>query len=269
MKNKVLIFLAALLVFALIFSTFGVYAESTRVTPGLQRVADNAGLLSEEEKAALESALERICEGLQFDIVIVTTNSIEGKGGTEYADDFFDYGGYGYGGNYDGCLLLIDMESREFWISTCGRGTGAISDREMRNLESSVSEYLSSGNYYNAFLFFSYDVEDLVKGEKTYSKSKNGFDPETLFKNLGFGAIAGLIVALIVVSILKSQMKSVKSKPSASDYFVNGSLVLTNSYDRFVGSYVTRVRIKDDSSGSSSTHRSSSGRVHGGGGGRF
>ncbi len=271
-KNTVKL-LSAILVLIMI-SGVCVFAsgDGECVNPYLARVVDGASVLDESERENLESIIGGIREKYKFDIVIVTTTDLGGKNEMEYADDYYDYTGYGYGSDYDGCLLLLYLgEYNAYWISTEGYGIKAINDRDISNLGEDIVSDLASGNYYDAFRTFSYDVRDLVSESKNGSgKSSSGMNLESLPANLGIGAVVGLIIALIVISVLKAQLKSVRPQPSAGDYFVNGSLMLTGSYDRFVGSYVTRVRIKDDSSsGSSSTHRSSSGRVHGGGGGRF
>ena len=84
----------------------------------LPRLVDDAGLLSQSEKYNLISSLDSISENRQLDVVVVTKNSLAGKTVEQYADDFFDYNGYGYGENDDGILLLPSMETREWAIST-------------------------------------------------------------------------------------------------------------------------------------------------------
>ena len=59
------------------------------------RLADQEELLTTEEQEELLARLDEISERQQCDVVIVTVASIEGKTATEYADDYFDYQGYG------------------------------------------------------------------------------------------------------------------------------------------------------------------------------
>ena len=63
----------------------------------LPRLVDKAGLLNESEASNVLSKLDTISEELKFDVIVVTVNSLDGKTPTQYADDFFDYNGYGYG----------------------------------------------------------------------------------------------------------------------------------------------------------------------------
>ena len=84
-----------------------------------------------------------------------------------------------------------------------------------------------------------------------------------------FGVAA--VVALIIVSIMKSSLKTVKSQRSAVNFIVEGSMKLTENRDTFLYKNVTkRAKPKNNSHrGGSSTHRSSSGRSHGGSRGKF
>ena len=41
----------------------------------------------------------------------MTAGSLNGKTATKYADDYFDYNGYGLGNEKDGILLLISMKN--------------------------------------------------------------------------------------------------------------------------------------------------------------
>lgn len=84
------------------------------------RLADQEELLTTEEQEELLARLDEISERQQCDVVIVTVASIEGKTATEYADDYFDYQGYGYGEKSDGILLLVGMKERVWAISTHG-----------------------------------------------------------------------------------------------------------------------------------------------------
>ncbi|MDR1560450.1 MAG: TPM domain-containing protein, partial [Clostridiales bacterium] len=60
-----------------------------------ERVYDGAGLLSAEQIGELKSAINNIIDEYNFDVVIVTVNSLDGKTPEAYADDYFDYNGFG------------------------------------------------------------------------------------------------------------------------------------------------------------------------------
>ncbi|MBM6837148.1 TPM domain-containing protein [Clostridium saudiense] len=61
-----------------------------RVNAELKRVVDRASLFSSEEIVSLENSINDISTRYEMDIVIVTTDDVEGKSSRDYADDFFD-----------------------------------------------------------------------------------------------------------------------------------------------------------------------------------
>lgn len=50
----------------------------------------------------------------------MTEESINGAEPMDYADDYFDYKGYGMGEDKSGILFLVTMSERKFWMSTHG-----------------------------------------------------------------------------------------------------------------------------------------------------
>ena len=49
------------------------------------------------------------------------------------------------------------------------------------------------------------------------------------------------MIALIITGIMRGQMKTVRMKPDAADYMVNGSLQITRSNDVFLYHQVTKT----------------------------
>ena len=209
----------------------------------MPRLVDGADLLSDSEEAELLSMLDEISARQMLDVVIVTTNTLEGKSAMAYADDFFDYNGYGFGSSYDGVLLLVSMEDRDWWISTSGYGITAFTDYGITCLSDQF----------------------LPRNGTPFDVGSEPFDPGSSFL---IAAVIGLIAALIVVSSMKAQLKSVRQQ-NAGSYLKDGSFQLTESREMFLYRNVHRTVKQESSSGGSSTHRSSSGRSHGGGGGKF
>ena len=76
-----------------------------------------------------------------------------------------------------------------------------------------------------------------------------------------------IITAMIIMMILCSQLKSVKMEKGAVNYVRPGSMNVTQSRDSYLYSTVSRTAKPKDSG--SSTHTSSGGGTHGGGGRSF
>lgn len=258
MKKRNLIFVL-ILVFCVASLVTG-FAYSDRELPLL---VDDADLLSDSEEKTINSKLERISEQHECEVAIVTVDSLNGKTPTEYADDFFDYNGYGYGANDDGILLLVSMEDRDVAISTHGFAIKVFTDARQDDMYDEFLPYLSSGNYRKAFSTFADLCDELLAQA---SAGTPFFSGTRLIVSLGIG----VVFALIITGIMKGKLKSVRFQPAASSYVRRDSLRMNVSRDLFLYSRLDRrAKPKDTGSSGSSTHRSSSGRTHGGSSRKF
>ncbi len=264
-------------------------------------VVDEADLLTDYEEATLTSELEGLSEELSVEIAVVTVNTTGRKSAMEYADDFYDANGYGYGNNDDGVLLLVNMGEREWWITTHGSCENWLSDGVLYTIENSFIDYLSGGDYYYAFSTYASVSGDYIRAAQNGSYLETddvydydygydydydydyGYDYEEKSTPMDFilpSIVAGFIISFIMVSIMKGGMNTVRMQSGASEYIVNGSLNVTSQSDNYLYRNVVRTpRQTNHSSGTRSggsisrssggSHRSSSGRSHGGRGGRF
>jgi uncharacterized protein len=91
-------------------------------------VVDSGDLLTSDEEAELNRLIQTLRTELQLEIVIVTTYGTDGKNIQQYADDFYDVNGYGYGDTNSGILLVLDMKGREWYMSTCGEAIYIFTD---------------------------------------------------------------------------------------------------------------------------------------------
>ena len=239
----------------------------------LSRLMDDADLLTDSEETSLLSQLDNISENQEMDIVVVTTDSLEGYTPQEYADNVFDYCGYGIGENRDGLLLLVSIEDNDWHISTSGYAITAFTDAGREYMSEQFLPYLSDGEYYKAFSTYADLCDQFITQAKTDEPYDVGDLPKEPFKiwfNVLIALGIGFVFAIIVVLYMKSKLKSVRFQPAASSYVRNGSMNVTQSGDFFLYSHLDRrARPKDNDSGGSSTHTSSSGSTHGGGGGKF
>ena len=237
------------------------------------RVSDGANLLTDQQSDSLRSQIYNVIGRHGFDVVIVTVDSLNGIIPRNFADNYYVYNRFGFGNDYDGVLFLVAMEEREFHTSTNGRGISVLTDARVNEINDRVVSYLSDGDYYRAFSLFISLVDGFLVNPPSDSPVSHPSDSPNLFGRLAGVWIAALIIALIIVFSMKSKLKTARSKPLAHDYVVPGSFRLSYNSDVFVNSHVTKVpRPKDTGSsggGGSTVHTGSSGRMHGGGGGRF
>lgn len=246
----------------------------------LPRLVDMADLLSDSEESDLSDMLDEISERQQVDIVVVTVDSMEGETAMVYADDFYDYNGYGFGNDHDGVLLLISMEEREWYISTCGYGITAITDAGREYISELFVSDLSAGDYAAAFTNFASLCDDFITQAKTGEPYDVGNLPDDAVFEPVWGLLValavGFVISLIATGIMRGQLKSVHSQYTANNYIKQGSMQLTKKNDLYLYKHIDRRKKAESSSSSSShssggsrTHTSSSGSRHGGGGGKF
>ena len=221
----------------------------------LPLLVDQADLLTTREERLLQAYLEQLSEEMSCEIAVLTVTSLGGKSAQAYADDFYDDNGYGYGPGDDGLLLLVAIQERSWAITTYGTAHRALGNRDLDRIEDAMLSDLSAGKH--GIPEPSADAREGVLGE--------AFDwKETLV----IAVIVGFVLALITVTVMKGNLKSVRPKNEAAAYVIPNSLDLHISHDRFLYRNVRRVRIDSSSSGGG-THRSSSGRSHGGRSGRL
>lgn len=244
-------------------------------------VFDEAWLMTESEISELNAQIHSMKEKTDWDIFAVTTNDAQGKSSMEYADDFYDMR---TAEDSDGILVLIDMDNREIYISTCGNAIRYLTDQRIENILDDGFYYVSNGDYFRclsamlesaAYYYeagipenqYNYDVETGAVSEyRTLTWME-------VVPVLLLSAGAGLAIYFIVV-------RSYRMHGGRNDYpyMKYGKVDLIDYEDRFINQSVTHHRIQTNhggggghrsSGGRSSVHRSSSGRSHGGGGRRF
>lgn len=255
----------------------------------LPLLVDDAGLLTAGEASRLNAALEEISLRQEVDIAVITVPSLpDGYDAQGYADDVFDYYGYGYGSSDDGILLLLTMSEREWAVSTYGYGITAFPDAVIDLIMDDCLYYISDGAYFSGFSCFAQLCDQYISDAKngyTYDDAMaiiGGADGPTAIAVTGgipFALPASLILAFIVsgiiVGVWKNELNTVNKQSGAAEYAKHDSICVTLSRDLFLYRNVRRVRRQTEQPnrsgyrGGGSVHRSSSGRSHGGRSGGF
>ncbi|MBQ8359126.1 MAG: TPM domain-containing protein [Oscillospiraceae bacterium] len=228
------------------------------------KVIDDAGLLTASEVRKLDEIAQKIAETYSIDAVIVTVETLGFKTAQDYADDYFDYNGYGAGSNDSGVLLLIAIEEREWYVCTHADGNEALTYNEIGDLGDEMYDYLSFGDYYGAFTVYLDFLESEFEHYRTF---EDHLTFRTVALRLLMALLIGAAIAGIALLIMRSKMNTARQQSGAGSYMVSGSYDLYRCQDFFLYSQTTRTLKQQNHS--SSTHRSSSGRSHGGRGGRF
>lgn len=296
--RKCRLFLPVLLMVLLVLGTCPLWAAPPKVN-------DQAGLFTAAEITAIESSAAQLTEKLSMDVVVVTTKDTKGKSSQAYADDFYDQNGYGIGSEADGVLLLINMQDREVYISTCGQTIRYLTDDRINSILDVIYADLGEGKYAKAVNSFMTELDFYVGlgiPQNQYNQDENGvISPNEASPNvvtpqekpMSPGQKLAIYLAIscaaggIVVGIMAAANRG-HSTTNQNTYLENKALNILSRQDRHINTNVTYEVIQTNngnsssssahrsssgssssSSGRSSTHSSSSGTSHGGGGRKF
>lgn len=260
-------------------------AENSAAIPSerqLPLVVDTAGVIDPAYVQQLNAKAESISAEYKCEVAAAIVNTTGSTAPQAFADDFYDYNGYGYGSGDDGIILVVAVEDRTFAISTYGSAGYSFTDYGQQYMDQKYIPYLKNadwGGAANAYLdvcaeLLEYERKNGISYDISYEESESNVLGSVLVSLL-----AGFGFAFFPISSMKKKMHNVRKQTDASDYMRNGSFRLDRRYDRYITSNVTRTPIPRDNnnnngnrlggSGGSSFHTSSSGRSHGGHSGSF
>jgi len=257
-----------------------------------QRVFDQAELLEPGEEVQLEQQIAGLRGRMKMDVVLVTTADAQGKSARDYADDFYDQGGFGTRKDLSGVLCLIDMDNRELYVSTCGTMIRFLTDERIESMLDHAYECIVQQDYPGTAESF---LEDIAYWyEKGIPGGQYNYDTETgkisryrsitlLEAVIALAVAAGLAGAVCLNVKKEYAMKEDRSR--AANYLLayraNAHFVMQDQKDLLLNSFVNQSLIPQaqprgggfsggrGTGGRSSTHTSGGGRTHGGGGRRF
>ncbi|MGN0703773.1 MAG: TPM domain-containing protein, partial [Lentihominibacter sp.] len=213
------------------------------------RLVDEAELLTDDEESSLADKLDAVSDKWQCDVAIVTVDSLGSKTATEFADDYFDYNGYGYGDNDDGIMLVISMENRDWAITTHAFGIEAFTDAGQEYIMNKVTPPLGNESYSGAFSIFADQCDVFLEKARAGEPYDSHNLPKESHAKLYIlwiipCLIAGAIVAFVLTIKEKKSLKSVMKKAGAREYI--GKVKLNEKHDRFLYRNLDKVLIHDD-----------------------
>ncbi len=140
------------------------------------RVVDRADIFTDEEESSMAARLSKLKDEICCDLVILTDKSTHGRERRDYAADFFDYGGYGWGYDYEGACLFIcmDPDDRGWWVANSGAKAVPMYTEEIANLmDDALYEYMKAGEYAKG-------VNDWITNYATFYTKGYPFAPDWL-----------------------------------------------------------------------------------------
>lgn len=283
----------------LVMGSMAVWADQTGAVSGQPRIFDQAGLFSETEIIQLEEKIAQCRKSTKMDVVIVSAYADGERSAEEYADDYYDYGGFGVGKKASGVLLLYYMDGPgqpggECYISTAGTMINMLTDERIESILDDVYGDLGNRDFAGAAEHFLEDVKAYVKegvesGQYTYDRDTGEivrYHSIRLYEVAIAMVIAGILAGSVCLDIKKRYAMKQSSREvsnSLQAYRADCAFHFSVAGDKMVNKYVRSVPIPrntssgdggrghsgSSSAGRSTIHTSSSGSSHGGGGRRF
>lgn len=217
-------------------------------------VIDDCGVLSNDEIDNLENHLSETSKtlGVDFNIAVLITDQTNKSNVMDYADVYQENL---FGINSNSILYLINMNDGYDWITTSGIAIKYYPDKTINYiLQSTSGTYLKTDNmdFYGAINKF----DKLLISEK-----KGNFNIVLLIISL----IIGIVISAIICGIIANRYKF-HASTSAEIYAKSndGSIEFTRREDRFIRTFTSKTEIPQNDG--TSTHTSSGGGTHGGGG---
>lgn len=259
MKRMTAIFFALILVFSIALIPAGAAGTHSAL------LDDSADKLSPQEEATLTAKITQVSNNCECNVafVIVNENDLANAefthNGTpeDYAKCYYNHT---FGVNQDGVIvsLVISQTPGNNALSIYGTGKceKRLSNKESEEIRSEAINNHRPSDATGYYAFFDSIADGLNKA----------IPPHLAWYMLPLALLIGFVIAMIVVLILRGQLKSVKMERGAVNYVRENSMQVTDSRDTYLYSTVSRTaRPKNDSSSSSS----SSGGSFSGGTSRF
>lgn len=117
------------------------------------KLYDYYELFGDAEATDLEETLREYSEDGEVDIIVITTDNLEGKSKQLYMEDFYDANAPGYDGDYgDAVLLMLYMNPNDRSVEIQGykNAEHTINNQRIEEILDAIVPYLSNGEYVKA-----------------------------------------------------------------------------------------------------------------------
>lgn len=262
------------------FLLAGVCAVPVQAEDNMQ-LADQAGLLSDQEAEDMNQRLEELEGSTGWDFMAMTTDDAEGQDATAYAESWFDK----YTTKDDGVICAIDMDNREIVVRAFGEAMYYVTDSRTDRILDAGYDEVSNEQYGAALQAMLGEVENAYLNE---NPNKNYLYDEDTGEVIRHPRGRSITLSEILIALgaallagggtVGAIFAKYRLKIGGYQYPIekNGSVKLTAKEDRLVNSFVTHRHIpKQQSSGGggggsrSTVHTGSGGRMSSGGSRKF
>ena len=203
--------------------------------------------------------------------VVTDDTSVNYDNIQQYSEDLYlSSDALGYGPGKDGVMLVLSIYDRCYWLLAYGeKGNYAFTDYAKDWMSEHFVDEFGDDDWYDGFKDYITDC-DYILGEAAKGTPVDIYYNEDIgVEAYGIALAIGLIVALIVCSVFRAQMKTAVTATRAASYLDRTNVAITNRHQLFRFSTVSRTKIETQSSSSSRGGTTVNSRGFSGKGGRF
>ncbi len=239
-------------------SVLTVAAASSASEPKLGYITDIVGILSQSESAELEEKAREITEKYHCAVYGVILDDFSRYADTieECGESLYQECDLGYGEDKDGIILLLSMADRDYTIIDFGEfGNYAVTDYGRDKICDKFLDDFADDEWYDGFedyLEESAVILEHAKDGTPFGKDTDRFPlSERILFSYGIALIISMVIALIVCTIFKQQMKTAVKAGEAENYVLKNEINIYAREDRYTHTTRTERKINNNSGKSS------------------
>lgn len=200
-RKYILVKKSALILFCFFYSVFALAQSVNNAVPQRPEppvlVNDFAGLLTADQKGALEKKLVAFDKESSTQIAVAVVKNLQGYEISEYALAVLRKWGVGQKDKNNGVVLLVSLEDRKLRIETGYGAEGALPDATCKHIiDDQIVPYLKEKDYYGGLNIGTDAIIKALKGEYTAPK---GYGK----KHISAGKVLMIIILVIIfISII-------------------------------------------------------------------
>lgn len=143
------------------------------------QVIDDANVIDAEMEQKITRAIEVIEAEYQIDLVVLVTYDVPDDYSDslwrveEFADNYYDNNGYGFGVDSTGMLYLLDLNNYVQWVSTCGELADDMTDAEIDRILDAAQPYLRDDQYGGGALAVVEEIGELMDEWRAGARSNS------------------------------------------------------------------------------------------------
>lgn len=224
----------------------------------LQKVYDNANLLTAEQIQDLEEKCARYGTKGKADLVIVTTDGSDGIDCEVYLENMYDELGFGYDKAFgDTVMIIVDMGTREVCIEGYGLAETRVRQSRGDYIREKITPMLSAGRYYEAFCRF-------TELSAKCMRLKGSLNPDSPLLSLPLQLLVALGIGAAVVGSMAYHSKG-RMTVTGQTYLDRAKSNMLIHQDDYIRTTTTRTKRQTDSGSGGGGHSGGGGGTSSGG----